>query len=127
VLLPGAWLMLKEPCKPPIAELRAAGVPMAIGTDLNPGTSPVLSLRTAMSLGITLFDLRVDEALAGTTLHAARALGLSDTHGTLAVGRRADFVCWDAETPAELVYWIGGALAREVVAGGSVIHTRGDH
>lgn len=126
VLLPGAYLMLKETRKPPVAALRAAGVPMAVSTDLNPGTSPLVSLRTAMNLAITLFDLRVDEALAGATTHAARALGLAEQAGQLQVGRRADFVCWDAETPAELVYWIGGALAREVVAGGTVVHTRKD-
>lgn len=127
VLLPGAYLMLKETRKPPVEALREAGVPMAVATDLNPGTSPMVSLRTAMNLAITLFDLRVHEALAGATQHAARALGLGETHGNLAVGKRADFVCWDAETPAELVYWIGGTLAREVVAGGNIIYTRKDH
>ncbi len=126
VLLPGAYLMLKETRKPPVAALRDAGVPMAIATDLNPGTSPLLSLRTAMHLAISLFDLRVDEALHATTKHAARALGLQDSHGLLAPGKRADFVCWDAESPADLVYWIGGTLAREVVAAGSVVHSRSD-
>lgn len=126
VLLPGAYLVLKETRKPPIDALRAGGVAMAIATDLNPGTSPLLSLRTAMHLGISLFGLRVDEVLAGGMRHAAAALGLQDTHGTLAVGRRADFVWWDAETPSELVYWIGGALAREVVAGGSTVYSRKD-
>ena len=86
-----------------------------------------MSLRAAMSLAISLFDLRVDEALQSTTRHAAKALGLGDTHGELAPGRRADFVCWDAELPADLVYWFGGTLAREVVSGGSVIHTRQEH
>ena len=126
VLLPGAYLVLKETRKPPIDALRAAGVAMAIASDLNPGTSPMLSLRTAMHLGISLFGLRVDEALDGAMRHAASALGLQESHGTLAVGRRADFVWWDAESPAELVYWIGGALAREVIAGGSVVYTRRD-
>lgn len=124
VLIPAAYLVLKETRKPPVAHLRQAGVPMAVATDVNPGTSPLLSLRTAMSLAISLFDLRVDEALLGATAHAARALGLGDTHGELALGRRADFVCWEAEGPADLVYWIGGTLAREVVAAGSVIHSR---
>lgn len=127
VLLPGAYLVLKETRKPPIAQLRAAGVAMAVASDLNPGTSPVLSLRTAMSLAISLFDLRVDEVLQATTRHAARAVGLADSHGELAVGHRADFVCWDAEAPADLVYWIGGTLAREVVAAGSIIHRRPEH
>ncbi|GMU44438.1 MAG: imidazolonepropionase [Xanthomonadales bacterium PRO6] len=127
VLLPAAYLVLKETRKPPVAQLRAAGAAMAVATDLNPGTSPLLSLRTAMSLAIGLFDLTIEEALAGVTSHAARALGIADTHGCLAPGRRADFVCWDAETPAELCYWIGGTLAREVVAGGNVIHSRPEH
>ena len=124
VLIPAAYLVLKETRKPPIAQMRDAGVAMAIATDLNPGTSPLLSLRTAVSLAISLFDLRVDEALLGVTAHAAKALGLNETHGQLTVGRRADFVCWDAEGPADLVYWIGGTLAREVVSAGSVIHSR---
>jgi imidazolonepropionase len=124
ILLPGAFLMLKESRKPPVAAMRQAGVAMAVATDLNPGTSPLLSLRSAMSLAVSLFDLRVDEVLQATTRHAARALGLNETHGELAPGRRADFVCWDAESPADLVYWFGGNLAREVVAGGSVIHSR---
>lgn len=124
VLLPGAYLVLKETRKPPVAALRVAGVPMAVATDLNPGTSPLLSLRSAMSLAISLFDLRVDEALQAVTRHAASALGIGDSHGELAPGRRADFVCWDAELPADLVYWFGGNLAREVVSGGSIIHSR---
>jgi len=126
VLLPGAFLVLKETRKPPIDAFRAAGVRMAVATDLNPGTSPLQSLRTAMHLSISLFGLRVDEALAGAMCHAAAALGIEQTHGTLAVGKRADFVWWDAETPAELVYWIGGALAHEVIAGGSLIYHRRD-
>lgn len=127
VLLPAAYLVLKETRKPPVAALRSAGTRIAVASDCNPGTSPLLSLRTAMSLAIGLFDLTVEEALAGATQHAAHALGLSETHGLLALGRRADFVCWDAESPAELCYWIGGAPAREVVAGGNVIHARTDH
>jgi imidazolonepropionase len=127
VLLPGAYLVLKETRKPPVCALREAGVAMAVATDLNPGTSPLLSLRAAMSLAISLFDLRVDEALQSTTRNAAKALGLGDTHGELAPGRRADFVCWDAELPADLVYWFGGTLACEVVSGGSVIHARTEH
>jgi imidazolonepropionase len=122
VLLPAAFLVLRETRKPPVAEFRAAGVPMAVATDLNPGTSPLLSLRTAMSLAVTLFGVTIEEALAGVTGHAAQALGLAHSHGTLAVGRRADFVHWNVADPAGLVYWIGGHLAAEVVAGGSVIH-----
>lgn len=123
VLLPGAFLVLKETRKPPVSALRSAGVRMAVATDLNPGTSPLLSLRTAAHLAVSLFDLQVAEALRGVTEHAAAALGLSDYTGTLAVGKRADFVCWDAQAPSDLIYWIGGTLAREVVSGGSVIHS----
>lgn len=127
VLLPAAYLVLRETRQPPVAALRAAGVPMAVATDLNPGTSPLLSLRTAMSLAVNLFGITIEEALAGVTSHAARALGLGHTHGALAVGRRADFVHWNVADPAELVYWIGGHLAAEVVAGGSVIHRAPAH
>lgn len=122
VLLPAAFLVLRETRQPPVAALRAAGVPMAVATDLNPGTSPLLSLRTAMSLAVNLFGLTIEEALTGATSQAARALGLAESHGTLAVGRRADFVHWNAMDPAELVYWIGGQLAVQVVAGGNVIY-----
>jgi imidazolonepropionase len=117
VLLPGAYYALRETKLPPIAALRAAGVPMAVATDLNPGTSPLLSLRLAMGMACTLFRLTPEEALRGATVHAARALGLDD-RGTLAAGRRADFVVWDAERPADLCYWIGGNLARDVYIGG---------
>jgi imidazolonepropionase len=117
VLLPGAYYALRETKLPPIAALRAAGVPMAVATDLNPGTSPLLSLRLAMGMACTLFRLTPEEALRGATAHAARALGLDD-RGTLAAGRRADFVVWDAERPADLCYWIGGNLARDVYIGG---------
>ncbi len=127
VLLPAAYLVLKETRKPPVALLREAGAAMAVATDVNPGTSPLLSLRTAMSLAVSLFDLQVEEALLGTTLHAAKALGLQETHGILTPGKRADFVCWEADSPAELVYWLGGTLTREVVAGGNIIHSRPEH
>jgi len=117
VLLPGAYYALRETKLPPIDALRAAGVPIAVATDLNPGTSPLLSLRLAMGMACTLFRLTPEEALRGATVHAARALGLDD-RGLLAVGRRADFVVWDAERPADLCYWIGGNLARDVYIGG---------
>jgi imidazolonepropionase len=117
VLLPGAYYALRETKLPPIDALRAGGVSLAVATDLNPGTSPLLSLRLAMGMGCTLFRLTPEEALRGTTVNAARALGLGD-RGMLAVGRRADFVVWDAERPADLCYWIGGTLARRVYVGG---------
>lgn len=123
VLLPGAFYALRETKLPPLDALRAAGVPIAIATDLNPGTSPLLSLRLAMSMACTLFRLTPEEALRGATVNAARALGLPD-RGTLAVGQRADFVVWEACHPAELCYWIGGALAREVRVRGHALPAR---
>lgn len=113
VLLPGAFYALRETQLPPVAALREHGVPIAIATDCNPGTSPLLSLRLAANMACTLFRLTPEEALRGITANAARALGLHD-RGTLAVGQRADLVQWDAQHPAELCYWIGGHLARQV-------------
>ena len=117
VLLPGAYYALRDTQLPPIDAFRAAGVPIAIASDLNPGTSPLLSLRLAMNMGCILFRLTPEESLRGATVHAARALGLDD-RGTLEVGQRADFVVWDIGRPADLCYWIGGSLAREVRVGG---------
>ncbi|UGB39279.1 imidazolonepropionase [Frateuria soli] len=117
VLLPGAFYALRETRLPPIDALREHGVPMAIATDCNPGTSPLLSLRLAANMACTLFRLTPEEALRGITVNAARALGLSD-RGTLAPGRRADLALWNARTPAELCYWIGGDLLRSAWAGG---------
>ena len=113
VLLPGAFYALRETKLPPIELLRQHNVPMAIATDCNPGTSPLLSLRLAAGMGCTLFRLTPEEALRGITVNAARALGLAD-RGTLAVGQRADLVVWNARQPAELCYWIGGDLVRQV-------------
>ncbi|MDE8601662.1 imidazolonepropionase [Marinomonas sp. RSW2] len=115
VLLPGAFFTLKETQRPPIALLRQYGVPMAIATDANPGTSPALSLRLMMNMSCTLFGLTPEEALAGATIHAAKALGMGDTHGSLEVGKTADFVCWDVESPSELSYWLGGNLVKHRV------------
>ena len=120
VLLPGAYYALRETKLPPIDAFRANGVPIAIATDCNPGTSPLLSLRLAMSMACTLFRLTPEEALRGATAHAARALGLAD-RGVLDAGKRADFVVWNIERPADLCYWIAGALARRVVAGGRML------
>ncbi|OLO04545.1 MULTISPECIES: imidazolonepropionase [Salinicola] len=110
VLLPGAFLTLRETQLPPIDAFREHGVAMALASDLNPGTSPVLSLRLMMNLGCTLFRLTPEEALAGVTLHAAKALGIDATHGSLEVGKVADAVAWDVTGPAELAYWLGGQL-----------------
>ena len=117
VLLPGSFYALRETRMPPVAAFRERGVPMAIATDLNPGTSPLRSLRLAMNMACTLFRFTPEEALRGATVNAARALGLID-RGTLAAGQRADIVVWNARQPAELAYWIGGALASRVFAGG---------
>lgn len=107
VLLPGAYLVLRETRLPPIGALRQCGVPLAVATDCNPGTSPLCSLRTAMSLAASLFGLTPEECLAGVTREAARALGLAGDRGTLAAGKRADLAVWSIGHPAELTYWIG--------------------
>jgi imidazolonepropionase len=117
VLLPGAFHVLRETVLPPIDAFRAHGVAMAVATDCNPGTSPLLSLRQAMQLACTHFRLTPAEALRGATMHAARALGLDD-RGVLRPGLRADFVRWRVREPAALCYWLGGDLAASVHSGG---------
>ena len=121
VLLPGAYYTLRDTHLPPIEQLRAAGIPMAESTDHNPGTSPALSLLLMANMACTLFRLTVPEALAGITLHAARALGLQDTHGLLAAGRSADFVLWPVEELAELAYWLGQRPGCTVVRQGRCV------
>ncbi|RDD63695.1 imidazolonepropionase [Ferruginivarius sediminum] len=106
-LLPGAFYCLRETQQPPVAAFRRAGVPMALATDSNPGSSPVTSLLLMLSMGCTLFRLTPEEALAGVTRNAARALGLADDRGTLEVGKRADLCVWDIDHPAELAYRVG--------------------
>lgn len=120
VLLPGAFHVLRETRLPPLEALRSHGVAMAVATDCNPGTSPLLSLRQAMQLACTLFRLTPEEALRGATVNAARALGMDD-RGVLRPGMRADFVHWNVRQPAELCYWLGGQLAASVHAGGERI------
>ena len=117
VLLPGAFYFLRETRLPPIASLREHGVPLAIATDCNPGTSPCTSLLLMLNMACTLFRLTPEEALAGVTRHAARALGLTD-RGVLAPGMRADFVLWDAHHPAELSYALGANPRRATVIEG---------
>lgn len=118
VLLPGAYYFLRETQPPPVAALRAAGVPMAVSTDCNPGTSPMTSLLLAMNMACTLWRLTPQEALAGCTLHAARALGLQQETGSLAIGKRADFVLWRIARPADLAYALGLNPCAGVVHGG---------
>ncbi|MEG3151226.1 imidazolonepropionase [Sphingomonas sp. ZT3P38] len=106
-LLPGAYYFIRETQLPPIAALRAAGVPIALATDCNPGTSPLTSLLLVLNMGATLFRLTVDECIAGVTRNAARALGLGAEIGTLEAGKSCDLAIWDIERPAELVYRMG--------------------
>ena len=106
VILPGAFYTIRETREPPIDAFRAHGVPMALATDFNPGSSPLASLLLAMNMGCTLFRMTPQEALAGVTCNAAKALGLTDT-GRIAPGLRADLAIWDVEHPAELAYRIG--------------------
>lgn len=118
VLLPGAFYFLRETQLPPMDALRKHGVPIAISTDLNPGTSPGLSLRLMLNMACTLFRMTPEEALAGVTFNAAKALGMSATHGSLEVGKVADFVAWNIERPADLAYWLGGDLDKRIVRHG---------
>lgn len=120
VLLPGAFYTLRDTTVPPIAALRAAGVPMAVSTDHNPGTSPALSLLLMVNMACTLFRLTVPEAIDAVTLNAARALGLQATHGSIGVGMPANFVLWDVREVAELAYWFGQRPVRSVVRQGRV-------
>ena len=118
VLLPGAYLMLRETTPPPIDLFRRHGVALAVATDCNPGTSPVASMTAAITLACVQFRLTPEEALAGATRQAAKALGLGDEIGTLEAGKAADLAAWDIERPAELAYWLGKPLlARTWVAG----------
>ncbi|MHC3925198.1 imidazolonepropionase [Brevundimonas naejangsanensis] len=110
VLLPGAFLMLRETQAPPIALLRQHGARMAVATDCNPGTSPVASMTAAINLACVQFRLTPEEALAGATRNAARALGLHDEIGTVEAGKAADLAVWDISRPAELAYWLGKPL-----------------
>lgn len=119
VLLPGAFYCLRETKLPPIDLLRQSGVPMAISTDSNPGSSPCTSLLLMLNMACTLFRLTPEEALAGVTRHAARALGLSD-RGVLAAGQRADFVLWDVQRPAQLAYALGDNPRRATVFKGQL-------
>ena len=118
VLLPGAFYALRETRRPPVELLRAHRVPMAVATDCNPGTSPVLSPTLMLSMACTLFGLTPDEAIAGMTREGARALGLLDEIGTIEAGKAADLCVWRVSRPAELCYWIGlPGPEKRIVAG----------
>lgn len=118
MLLPGAYYFLRETKLPPMQALREAGVPIAIATDHNPGSSPTLSPLLMLNMACTLFRMTPEEALAGMTRHAALALGLAATHGQLKSGLRADFALWDVEHPNELAYRFGHNPCRQRVVGG---------
>ena len=118
VLLPGAFFCLRETQLPPIEALRQAGVPIALASDQNPGSSPVGSLTLMLGMGCTLFQLTPEESLAGVTRHAAQALGLTADIGTIETGKRADLVLWHVNHPAELSYRLGDLACQKVLYGG---------
>jgi imidazolonepropionase len=120
VLLPVAFYCLSDKQLPPIAELRTAGTAIALASDCNPGSAPGTSLLLALNMGMRLFGLTPEEALAGVTRHAARALGLQDDLGQVAPGYLAELAVWDIETPEELGYWIGYNRCRAVIRGGAL-------
>jgi len=122
VLLPGAFYFLRETKLPPVAALRAQGVPMAVATDLNPGTSPIASLLFAMNQAAVLFGLTPEEALRGATRNAALALGLPDK-GMLREGMDADIVLWDINHPAELSYAVNMNRPSQVWRGGQCVYS----
>jgi imidazolonepropionase len=124
VLLPGAFYMLRETRKPPVQLLRDYQVPIALATDINPGSSPVLSARLMMVLGCQEFGLTPEEALRGMTINAAKALGKSDSVGSLQIGKAADLAIWDVQQPSELAYWLGGHKAESVIKAGNCIYQR---
>jgi imidazolonepropionase len=117
VLLPGAYYYLRETVKPPVDALRAHAVPIALATDCNPGTSPILTLPTVLNLACVLFGLTPEESVAGVTRNAARALGLAD-RGALRAGLRCDLALWDVDSPPELCYWLGANRCAGIVVAG---------
>jgi len=122
VLLPGAFHYLKETQVPPVTLFRQLKIPMAVSTDLNPGSSPVFSMLPVLNMACLLFGLTCEEALAGATFHGAAAMGLADRKGSLAPGKDADFVIWNVDTPADLCYLTGITPLEQVVIGGQTVH-----
>ena len=121
-LLPGAFYFLNETCKPPVKLLRHHQVPIALASDLNPGSSPLASLRLMLNMGCVLFGLTPEEALQGITRNAAQALELENITGTLAVGQAADMLLWDIEDPAQLAYQFGEKSLQQRIFGGEITH-----
>jgi imidazolonepropionase len=119
VLLPGAYATVGAHQPPPVAAFREHGVGMAVATDCNPGSSPLCSLRMAMNLACCLFRMTPEEALAGVTRHAARALGIHDEVGTVETGKAAELLLWDVGHPRELSYWMGGLVPEVLACAGS--------
>ena len=124
VLLPGAFFFLNETRKPPVEHLRKSGIPMAVSTDCNPGSSPTTSPLLMINMACILFGLTPAEALAGFTMNAARALGLQQQIGSLSVGKKADFVVWNISEPADLAYRMGGNPCRMTVKEGKVLYSK---
>ncbi len=122
VLLPGAFYMLQETRKPPVDTLKQLRVPMALATDLNPGTSPVHDMAAVMNMGCVLFGLTCEQALAGATINGAKALGMDHRKGSLERGKDADFVVWDITSPADLSYQVGITPVNKVVIGGKIAY-----
>ncbi len=120
VLLPGAFYTLRETQMPPIEHMRQHQVDVAIATDSNPGSSPLTSLLLTMNMAATLFRMTPEEALRGVTINAAKALGIADQTGSIAVGKRADLAVWDVKNPAELTYRIGFNPIKSWIFGGII-------
>lgn len=118
VLLPGAFYFLRETKKPPIDGFRKAGIPMAVSTDINPGSSPVVSLHTAMHMAAIFFGMTAEEILLGVTSHAARAMGEADERGSIEIGKQADLTLWDMPAPEFLIYQLGGQRPDHIFVGG---------
>ncbi len=121
VLLPGAFYYVREKQLPPLEQLREHNIPIALATDCNPGTSPILSLPLILNMACTLFRLTPEEAWLGVTQHAARALGIADEYGSLTIGKAADFAIWNVAHPVDLCYYLGGSFLQQLVKAGNTV------